>query len=83
MAGIRVGSKVRLVNTKGLWGYGFSRHIKKNKVYTVRAIKRTGGLLLEEFSIGDNMFGSEQGIMGDRFVLVKKRKKKTITKRKK
>lgn len=84
MAGIRVGSRVRLANTKGLSGYGFYRRIKRKKSYIVRAIKRSGGLLLEGFVVGYSILtDEEQGIMKDRFVLVKKRKKKTATKRKK
>lgn len=72
------GDKVRLVDTKGLRGYEFSRHIKKNKVYTVRAVKRTGGLLLEEFVVGfkhELAGGGEQGLLPHRFKKVNKRKK--------
>ena len=71
------GDKVKLVNTKGLWGYGFSRHIKKNKVYTIRAVKSSGGLLLEEFVVGykdDMVGGGEQGLTKDRFKVVKSKK---------
>jgi hypothetical protein len=71
---IRKGSKVRLINTKGLSGYGFYRFIKKGKIYTVRKVKPTGGILLEEVYIGENMFGNEQGIMADRFRLIKRKK---------
>jgi len=76
MAGIRAGSKVRLVNTKGWSGYGFYRRIKKGRIYTVKRVKATGGLLLEEVFIGENMFGEEQGLMKDRFRLVKRKKQK-------
>lgn len=77
---MKPGDKVRLVDTKGLWGYRFSHHIKKNKIYTVRQVKPSGGVLLKEFVVGfqDERFGDgdEQGIRMHRFVVVKKRKKK-------
>lgn len=83
--GFKKGDKVRLVDTKGLLGYSFSHHIKKNKVYTVRRVKSTGGLCLEEFCVGhsDERFGSgdEQGIMGNRFVKVKSQKRKICKKK--
>ncbi len=68
---MKKGDKVKLVNTKGWSGYSFYRRIKKGAIYTIRKVKPSGGLLLEEVSIGVNMFGEEQGLMKDRFVLVK------------
>jgi hypothetical protein len=76
---IKQGDKIRLVDTKGLWGYSWSRHVKKNKIYTVRYVKSSGGILLEEFVIGyqNERFGpgDEQGLMWHRFELVKSKKK--------
>jgi len=82
MSAIKTGSTVKLVDTKGLSGYGFYRKILKikNKPIKVRRVKTSGGILLEGFELGYNMFGEEQGLTPDRFELVKV---KTKTKKKK
>lgn len=83
---MKAGDKVKLINTDGLMGYSFSKHIKKNKIYTVRKVKKTGGILLEEFVVGfsDERFGSgnEQGIMKTRFNVVNKNRKSKTKKTK-
>lgn len=75
---MKVGDRVKLVDTKGLRGYEIMKQLKKGGIYTIERIKRTGGLILEEVEHPENLFGEIQGIMKDRFKVVarKKRKKK-------
>ena len=74
----KVGEKLRLAITKGLWGYKFSHKIKKNMICTVRRVKSTGGILVEEFVVGfqsDLVGGDEQGLHAYRFKKIKRSKK--------
>jgi hypothetical protein len=75
---MKKGDKVKLVDTKGLSGYQIMKQLKKGNVYTIERIKPSGGLILEEVEHPENMFGEIQGIMKDRFEVVKKRGKKKI-----
>lgn len=83
---MKKGDKVKFVDMEGIEDYEF---VKKNKVtkqktYTVRAIKLSGGVLLKEFVIGfqDERFGPgfEQGILPHRLRVVRKRAKKPAAK---
>lgn len=69
---MKAGDKVKIVNTKGLSRYSFYRKIKKDFVYTIRRVKPSGGIVLNELQIGYNIFGEEQGLTPDRFKKVKK-----------
>ena len=61
------GDKVKLVDTKGLEGYQIMKQLKEGDVYTIKYIKPTGGLILEEVDHPYNYFGEIQGIMKTRF----------------
>lgn len=75
---MRIGDRVKLVDTKGLRGYEIMKQIKKGGIYTIERIKPSGGLILEEVEHPENLFGVIQGIMKDRFkVITRKKKKKT------
>lgn len=69
---MKKGDKVKLVDIKGLDGYQIMKQLKKGNVYTIESIKPSGGLILEEIDHPENMFGVTQGIMKDRFKIVKK-----------
>jgi hypothetical protein len=71
---IREGDTVKLIDTKAFYGYACYRRVLKikNKPMVVRKVKQTGGILLEGFVVGFNMFGKEQGLTPDRFKLTKR-----------
>jgi len=73
---MKPGDIVKLVDTKGLSGYRCYRRLLgiKNKPMRIRAIKNTGGILLDDFIVGYNIEGNEQGILQERFKIVKKYK---------
>lgn len=73
---MRKGDRVKLVDTEGLRGYQIMKQLKKNKIYTIKYIKPTGGLILEEIDHPYNIAGHIQGIMKDRFKVIKKKSKK-------
>lgn len=73
---MKKGNRVKLVDTKGLRGYEIMKQLKKGGIYTIERIKPSGGLILEEVEHPENMFGETQGIMKDRFKVVKRKKKK-------
>lgn len=68
---MKAGDKVRLINTKGIEGYEIMKQLKKGATYTIERIKSTGGLILKEIEHPINYFGNVQGIMQDRFIVVK------------
>ena len=70
---MKKGDRIKLVDTKGIEGYQIMKQVKKGGIYTIERIKPSGGLILEEVEHPENMFGEIQGIMKDRFKLVKKR----------
>lgn len=74
---MKKGDKVRLVDTKGMSGYQIMKQLKKGNIYTIQRVKSTGGLILEEVDHPENIFGEIQGIMKDRFEVVKKRSSRT------
>lgn len=78
MVTIKTGDKVKLVDTKGLSCYKvYARLLKiKNKTMVVRKVKDSGGILLQGFCVGYNMFDVEQGLMPDRFEKIKTKNKK-------
>lgn len=69
---MRVGDKVKLIDVSGMEGYQIMKQLKKGGVYTIEYIKLSGGLILEEVDHPENMFGETQGIMKDRFKVVKR-----------
>lgn len=75
---MRVGNKVKLKGRTGLSGYGFYKKltgiIKKQGYVTIDYIKPSGGIILREIDLGENMFGVEKGILPHHLVLAKKRK---------
>lgn len=75
---IKAGDTVKLVNTKGLSGYECYKKVLKikNKPMVVRRVKKSGGILLQGFVVGYNMFDVEQGLTPDRFKIVNPKKKK-------
>ena len=77
---MRQGDKVKFVDTKGLSKCKFYKKIKKNKIFTVRAVKSSGGILLEGICVGykhELVGGGEQGFLPYRLKPVKKSKTKT------
>jgi hypothetical protein len=72
---MKVGDKVKFVDAKGMEGYEIMRQIKKGGVYTIERIKPSGGLILEEVNHPENIFGETQGILKQRFKVVKYKKK--------
>lgn len=69
---MKKGDKVKLINTKGMSGLQIMKQLKKGNIYTIERIKTTGGFILKEVEHPENYFGEIQGIMKDRFKLVKK-----------
>lgn len=70
---MKKGDRVKLVDTSGLRGYEIMKQLKNGGIYTIERIKSTGGLILKEVDHPENMFGEIQGIMKDRFRVVKRR----------
>lgn len=77
---LRPGARVRLIDVRDLSGYSWRRKIKKNGIYRVRKVKRSGGILLEGIVLGfqDERFGEgdEQGLMWHRFRVLKSIKRR-------
>ncbi len=73
---MKKGDKVKLIDTSGMQGYQIMKQLKKGNIYTIETIKPSGGLILQEVKHPENMFGNTQGLMKERFELVKKRTKK-------
>ena len=71
---MKKGDKVELINTDGIEEYDIMKQLKKGGVYTIQHVKESGGLILEEVDHPKNIFGVVQGIMKQRFRLVKEAK---------
>ena len=63
---MKIGDKVQFKSLNGLPN-NVRKLVDKDKLYTIRKIKDTGGILLENVFIGINYFGNEQGFLPHRF----------------
>ena len=75
---MKAGDRVRLIRTAGIPD-SWRKKVKKNKIYTVRRIKSTDGVLLDGIVLGfqhEMVGGNEQGLVQDRFKVLQGKKKK-------
>lgn len=75
---MKAGDRVRLIRTAGIPD-SWRKKVKKNKIYRVRRIKSSGGVLLEGITLGfqhEMVGGNEQGLVQERFRVMPGKKKK-------